>query len=105
MRFETIAINTLAGAALVHADETGINVNGKKIWLHNASNKDWTYCYPHIKCGIEAMDEIVILSHFKGVLCHDHWKPYYTYRCLHALCNAHHLREPGRKTSKSGQRR
>jgi len=39
------------------------------------------------------MDEIGILSRFKGVLCHDHWKPYYTYNCLHALCNAHHLRE------------
>ncbi len=40
------------------------------------------------------MDEIDILPQFVGVLCHDHWKPYYTYLfCLHALCNAHHLRE------------
>ena len=36
-----------------------------------------------------------LLSPFiKGILCHDHWKPYFTYSdCLHALCNAHHLRE------------
>ena len=29
-----------------------------------------------------------------GIVVHDHWKPYYTLRgVLHALCNAHHLRE------------
>ena len=39
------------------------------------------------------MDADVIPA-FHGVLCHDHWKPYYTYdQCQHALCNAHHLRE------------
>ena len=34
-----------------------------------------------------------ILPNFNGTLCHDHWKPYYKYPCLHSLCNAHHLRE------------
>jgi len=92
-RFEAIVIHKLAHAALVHADETGINVNGKRIWLHSASNASWTHFYPHAKRGTEAMDEIGILPKFKGILCHDHWKPYYTYRCTHALCNAHHLRE------------
>ena len=29
-----------------------------------------------------------------GIVVHDHWKPYYTLKgVLHALCNAHHLRE------------
>jgi len=92
-RFDAIAINQLASAALVHADETGINVNGKRIWLHSASNQAWTHFYPHTKRGTEAMNEIGILAKFKGILCHDHWKPYYTYPCIHALCNAHHLRE------------
>ncbi len=77
----------------MHADETGINIGGKRHWLHCASNASLTWFFPHAKRGTEAMDEIGILPFFKGVLCHDHWKPYYNYECIHALCNAHHLRE------------
>ena len=83
----------LTHSKLINADETSINVNGKRIWLHTASNDKFAYCYPHEKRGVQAMDDIGILPNFKGVLCHDHWKSYYHYKCLHALCNAHHLRE------------
>jgi transposase len=48
----------------------------------------------HKKRGWEAMQAGGVIPGFEGVLCHDHWKPYYTYdQCQHALCNAHHLRE------------
>jgi hypothetical protein len=34
------------------------------------------------------------LANVVGIVVHDHWKPYYTMSgVLHALCNAHHLRE------------
>ncbi len=92
-RFDRIAKSTLARSELIHADETGINVGGKQIWLHSAGNNTWTYFYPHSKRGTEAMDAIGILPAFGGILCHDHWKPYFKYACTHALCNAHHLRE------------
>lgn len=91
--FDAIAKEKLRDATLLHADETSINVNGKRIWLHNASNEQWTYFFPHNKRGTEAMNAIDILPQFKGVLVHDHWKPYFTYECRHALCNAHHIRE------------
>ena len=44
-----------------------------------------------------------VLEHFKGILCHDHWKAYFHYLCAHALCNAHHLRELERASEDDGQ--
>jgi len=77
----------------MHADETGINIDGKKHWLHCNYHNQLIYFYAHAKRGCDAMDEMGVLPDFSGVLCHDHWKPYYRYNCSHALCNAHHLRE------------
>lgn len=92
--FESIVKDNLIGSEIIHADETSINVGGKRIWLHVASNSQWVHCSSHNKRGVEAMNDVGILPEFTGVLCHDHWKPYYTYTsCLHSLCNAHHLRE------------
>ena len=91
--FEVNANEKLAGSALLHADETGININGDRHWLHGASNDLWTNYFPHKSRGSEAMDSIGILPLFGGVLCHDHAKAYYKYSCIHSLCNAHHIRE------------
>lgn len=91
--FDQWVKNCLATSGLLHVDETGINIGGKRSWLHNASNERFSYFYPHCKRGGEALDEMGILSQFQGILCHDHWKPYYKYGGSHALCNAHHLRE------------
>jgi len=103
-KFELIAKRQLISQRLLHADETGINVNGKLLWLHTASNERWTLFFPHAKRGLEAMKSMGVLEHFRGVLCHDHWKPYFKFTCLHALCNAHHLRELERAYEHDNQR-
>jgi transposase len=92
-KFDGLAKERLIAGDVMNVDETGINVNGKRLWLHAACNEQWTYFFPHEKRGSEAMNEIDIIPKFKGTLIHDHWKPYYIYLCLHSLCNAHHLRE------------
>ncbi len=91
--FEVVVKNALIGSDLAYADETGVNLNGKGYWLHSISNGSWTYYFQHKSRGKEAMDYIGILPLFGGVLCHDHLKAYYKYACLHAICNAHHIRE------------
>ena len=92
--FEAWVKRQLIQSPVVHADETGINIGGKRHWLHCASNDTLTWLEPHQQRGHQAMDDIGILPHFAGTLCHDHWKSYYRYTdCDHSLCNAHHIRE------------
>ena len=91
--FESIAKKQLLAQPLLHADETGINVNGKLHWLHTVSSTKWTLFCAHPKRGGKALEAMGVLQSFAGTLCHDHWKPYFQLSCEHALCNAHHLRE------------
>jgi transposase len=84
----------LINSQILHNDETGINISGEKQWLHVAGNKTLTHYSVHKKRGFDAMEDIGILSKFKGTMIHDHWKSYFKYtQPNHALCNAHHLRE------------
>lgn len=91
--FEQLCKDRLAQAEVAHADETGINIDGKGRWLHCTSSKEWTHYFAHEKRGTDAFDEAGILPRFNGILCHDHWRPYFSYGFAHALCNAHHIRE------------
>jgi transposase len=76
-----------AGAPVKHMDETGFRIGGKTQWLHVASTALLTFYRVCAKRGS-------LLANVAGIVVHDHWKPYYTMQgVLHALCNAHHLRE------------
>ncbi len=74
-------------AKVKHLDETGFRLGGKTQWLHIASTTLLTF---YRVCANRGS----LLAGVVGIAMHDHWKPYYTMKgVLHALCNAHHLRE------------
>lgn len=102
--FEAWVKEQLALSPLIHSDETGINVGGVGRWFHSVSNDSFTCFYPHAKRGCEAIDEMGILPGYQGIICHDHWKPYFKYGGFHALCNAHHLRELERAVEQDKQK-
>lgn len=78
---------------VAHADETGMHVAGKLFWLHVLATRSMTWIGSHRNRGKKAFDAFGILAVFAGTLVHDGWKPYRDLACIHALCNAHHLRE------------
>lgn len=102
--FEGLARQWLRSESLLHADETSLNMDGKRHWLHVLSAQKCTLFGLSPKRGTEAMNAMGVLPEFRGTLIHDHWKPYYTYACTHALCNAHHLRELTYAHEEDGQR-
>jgi transposase len=89
---EQIAASLQKGEVM-HQDETGLYVAGKRRWMHVACTSLLTHYAVHAKRGREALDEIGILPAFTGVSVHDGLSSYQGYDCLHGLCNVHHLRE------------
>ena len=85
--FVDVVRDLVAAAAVKHLDETGFRIGGKTQWLHIASTLRLTLYRVSSRRGS-------LLANVSGIVVHDHWKPYYTLTgVLHALCNAHHLRE------------
>jgi len=91
------------GGPLLHVDETGLAVRGKRWWLHAASTARLTHYGVRPKRGAEATDAIGIVPGFRGTSVHDGWAPYRQDACRHALCNAHHLRELAWVEDQDGQ--
>ena len=81
-------------AEVAHFDETGGRIDGRLRYIHAASTDQLTLYTTHDKRGVEAMSDAGVLPGFTGVAVHDGYAPYRTFTAaLHALCNAHHLRE------------
>jgi transposase len=85
--FNEAALEAIKKAAIKHMDESGIRIMKKTEWVHVISTALLTHYRIDPKRGS-------LLEGIIGKIIHDHWKPYFTLEdVLHALCNAHHLRE------------
>lgn len=91
--FEIETKKALLQSAVLHADETGVRVDGKLGWFHVLSTDLLSFFGYHKKRGKEAINEFNIIPLFNGNLVHDRFSPYFSYACEHSLCNAHILRE------------
>jgi transposase len=84
----------LRRSPVIHADETGLRVNRKLVYVHVASSARLTHYAANVRRGKAAIDEIDILPSYRGTCVHDGWLSYTHYPgCRHALCGAHLLRE------------
>jgi transposase len=91
--FEEALKTALQRSPVIHQDESGLYVQGKRHWVHVCATAQLTHYGVHRKRGQEAIDALGIAPHFTGISVHDGWKSYQGYLCQHALCNVHHLRE------------
>ncbi len=78
---------------VLHCDETGLYIAGKRVWLHVAATSQLTCYEAYPQRGRQGTDALGILTDFAGTAVHDNWAAYARYACRHALCNVHHLRE------------
>lgn len=83
----------LSQAEVIHQDETGLYVNGRRHWMHVTSTPTLTHYLVHASRGQEALKAIGILTGFTGTSVHDAWGSYFLFACQHATCNVHLLRE------------
>jgi transposase len=91
---EELIKQALRAADVDETDETSIRVQGVLHWLHVVRTNKLTHYAVHRKRGKAATDAIGILPDFHGTLEHDGYSSYPQYtQCVHALCNAHPLRE------------
>lgn len=83
----------IAVAPVVHFDETGTYVAGKRWWEHVSSTPKFTFFFCHPNRGKKALEDGGIIAGFAGRAVHDAYQSYFDYDIMHALCNAHHLRD------------
>lgn len=90
---ESAIKEAIQSSVVAHGDETGMYIGGGRWWQHGFGTTLYTYFFCHPKRGKLALRDDGTMKRFVGRLVHDGWRSYFDIDCLHALCNAHHLRE------------
>jgi transposase-like protein len=63
----------LRRSSVIHADETGLRVDGKCHYVHVASTPRLTHYACDVRRGRGAIEEIDILPRYRGTMVHDGW--------------------------------
>jgi len=80
-------------AKVVHVDESGWRINGKRGWAHVIATKEVAYFKVTEKRADKETGPLKILEEYRGCVIHDHFKSYYRLEnCRHGSCNVHILR-------------
>ncbi|MFL5626112.1 MAG: IS66 family transposase [Ktedonobacteraceae bacterium] len=92
----------LQHAEVIHQDETGLAVEGKRHWMHVTCTPTLTHYHVDKSRGQAALEAIGILPHFTGISMHDGWRSYFLYDCQHAACIVHRLARVGVSGRRTG---
>jgi len=93
-KWEAQKIKQILKMPVIHVDETSIRVNKVNYWIHVYTYGNISLQFVHRKRGIEAVDDIGIIPKYGGIIVHDCWATYFSYKNVgHALCGSHILRE------------
>ena len=93
-RWEAAAIAQLLTQPALHVDETSLQVDRRKHWIHLYASGEITLKLLHRRRGKRAIEEFGIIPRYGGAIIHDCWASYLSYpHCEHGLCGSHLLRE------------
>lgn len=84
-------VQKLKQASFVHADETGLPMNGKNWWLWVITTTLFTLFIPHASRGRKAIEKF--FEDFEGVLITDFWGAYNTLTDEQQKCFAHLVKD------------
>ena len=103
--FDETLVRGLSSAPVLGADETGIRVNGKLVWVHAARTEELTRYTVSPKRGYSGMKDAGVLTALKPdtILMTDFFAPYWRLDVIHAVCGAHLSRELVAASEVAGQ--
>jgi transposase len=93
-KWEAEKIKEILKMPVIHIDETSVRINKMTYWIHVYTYGNISLQFVHRSRGIEAVDDIGIIPKYGGIIVHDCWATYFSYKNVgHALCGSHILRE------------